>query len=190
MWKEPPLPQLLMWFPEHAELLIDTVPSGYAVRSYLSGDEDRWGALLNANGELGKWDRARIEGELTGALQPAGQFFAVAQDDALVACAGVYDRIRSEQSCWEIGWIAAHPDHRGRGLGRLAATYALNYARITSPRPIFLRTDDGRLPALKTYLKMGFIPDIAHPSYVNRWRKVIGKLGTGYAQYEALLQKG
>ena len=36
-----------------------------------------------------------------------------------------------------------------------------------------LRTDDWRIPAIKTYLKAGFTPDItSEPDYKERWEKI------------------
>ena len=40
-----------------------------------------------------------------------------------------------------------------------------------------LWTDDWRLPAIKTYLNLGFEPDIEHESHPERWRAVFEKLG-------------
>ena len=36
-----------------------------------------------------------------------------------------------------------------------------------------LRTDDWRIPAIKTYLKIGFEPDLtSEPDYKERWEKI------------------
>ena len=40
---------------------------------------------------------------------------------------------------------------------------------------IYLKTDDWRLPAIKTYLKLGFIPFLFLPDMEGRWRDVCEK---------------
>jgi mycothiol synthase len=143
-------------------------------------------ALLNANGQLGKWDLDRVRREIDGSLVIKGQQFALCGDE-IVAAAGVYDRHRGGKDAWEIGWIASHPGHRGRNLGGQVTARALAVALQLGPRPIYLLTDDFRLPALKVYLKLGFVPDMGHPSYAGRWQAIFERLGESYATYRSLL---
>ena len=183
------VPQLLMWFPDTNSIPDNNLPEGYKHRSFLAGDEEGWCDLLNANGQLGVWNRSRIDEERAGALVEDGQHFIFSQGGYFVACAGVYDRDIDEGDCWEIGWIAADPDHRGLGLGRCVLANALRFTRKLEERPVYLLTDDFRLAAIKTYLKLGFVPDLSHPSYENRWRKVLFALGPSYAKYVSLIKK-
>jgi mycothiol synthase len=41
---------------------------------------------------------------------------------------------------------------------------------------IYLRTDDHRLPAIKTYLKLGWEPFLCAPDMAERWRTVCQQL--------------
>ena len=41
-------------------------------------------------------------------------------------------------------------------------------------------TDDFRLPAVKLYLKMGFVPDFEHGSYHDRWTRLARDLAPEY----------
>jgi mycothiol synthase len=171
------LPQLRMQYPA---ALAPTVPApapGYQLRAFAAGDEAGWAALLNANGELGSWSIERIEGVLAGGLKR--QFF-IASAEGLVACAGVHDVALEGTPYWEIGWVASHPAHRGRGLGGQVTAAAVGYALGLPRRPILLRTDDFRLPAIKVYLQLGFAPLLDHPSYPERWRLIGNKLGPRY----------
>lgn len=177
-------PQLLMWYPSQRSPLVQPVPEPYFLRPFVDGDQTAWSALLNGNGQLGTWTAERVQGEVDGALVAGGQTFAVCAGE-LVACAGVYDRLRSDEACWEIGWIAAHPLHAGRGLGLQVAAAAVRFALALDSRPIYLLTDDFRLPAIKTYLKMGFVADLSHPSYAERWLRIFGDLGPNYASYRS-----
>ncbi len=182
-------PQLLMWYPAQEAPSVGPIPAPYFLRAFAEGDQTRWSALLNINGQLGQWTAERVQGELDGALVSGGQFFVVYFEE-LVACAGVYDRCRTGQPCWEIGWIAAHGQHGGRGLGQQVAAAAVQHATGLARRPIFLLTDDFRLPAIKTYLKLGFVADLTHPSYAGRWERVFAELGTDYASYHDAHESG
>lgn len=173
-----------MWFPYEAPLPECSLPEGLILRSFQAGDEASWCQLLNANAQLGFWNQKRVEGELKQALVNGGQYFVANEMGTLVACAGVYDRIRGRNACWEIGWIAIDPAYRGRGVGGQVALEALRFTRKIDKRPVFLCTDDFRIPALKTYLRLGFIPDRSHLSYDRRWKKIFGALGPMYAQYQ------
>jgi mycothiol synthase len=180
--------QLVMWYMGRQDPKQDPLPTGYKLRSFQEGDQGAWAALLNRNNQLGRWETERVEGELAGALQRSGQFF-VENGQRLVACAGVYDRLRNEEPCWEIGWIANDPSEVGKGLGRQVAAAAVRYALALPERPIYLLTDDHRLPALKTYLKIGFVPDLDHPTYIERWQLIFTQLGEGYSEYNSAFRR-
>ena len=78
--------------------------------------------------------------------------------------------------CGELGWVAGDPAHAGRGLG-LAVCAAVTARFIAvGYRQIHLYTEDFRLPALKTYLKLGYIPFLSTPEMPERWRAVCAQL--------------
>lgn len=175
--KKENLPQLRMRYLPAAPPAVPGMPAGYRLRGFETGDEREWVELLNANAELGEWNLERITGVLAGGLK--GQFF-VAAGAQLAACAGVHDALLDGVEYWEIGWVASHPGHRGLGLGAQVTAAALAHALSLPPRLILLRTDDFRLPAIKTYLKLGFAPLFDHASYPERWRLIASRLGPGY----------
>ena len=175
-------PQLLMWYPTQDRPRVAPMPAPYVLRAFAEGDQVPWSILLNDNGQLGAWTCERVQSELDGALVPGGQFFVV-HSEQLVACAGVYDRSRAGTACWEIGWIAARREHGGLGLGLRVTAAAVDFALRLDQRPIFLLTDDFRLPAIKTYLKLGFVADLTHPTFAGRWSDVFAELGGQYASY-------
>lgn len=171
-------PQLVMRYPHPEPPALCALEEGYHLRSYCKGDEEEWVNLLNANGELGKWSMDRIDAEIRGNLVHSAQFFIFSGRN-IVAAAGVYEGRLNGENCWEIGWVASDPEHRGKGLGRQATAAAVVAARSLPDRPIFLRTDDFRMAAIKVYLQLGFVPDFAHPSYKRRWQDIYVRLGDG-----------
>lgn len=180
--KEESPPQLVMWYRNATPPDPGPFAEGYRIRTYQKGDEEGWMELLNANGQLGTWDREKIQRELDGELVKEAQFFAVCGEQ-IVATAGVYGRSWNGADAWEVGWVATHPDHLGRNLGGQVTAAAVEAALQQLPRPIFLRTDDFRIPALKVYLRLGFVPDYQHSSYAGRWSEIFTALGTQYDRY-------
>jgi mycothiol synthase len=65
------------------------------------------------------------------------------------------------------------PAYRGRKLGKLATLLAMDAACKAGAKSMFLSTDDNRLPAIRTYLGLGFHPclgswDFTH---LSRWKR-------------------
>ena len=56
----------------------------------------------------------------------------------------------------------------GKNLGYSLSLAALNYFRKKGIKEVFLYTDDFRLPAIKTYLKLGFKPVILDKFHLMR----------------------
>jgi mycothiol synthase len=170
--------QLRMHFPTELLSRIPFVdlPSEYSMRTFRAGDEERFGALMVRGGFEG-WNAERVRtGILPNPLSPSGVFF-VSRGDDLVATACSMHRQPTEgeyagQVWGELGWVAADPDHRGKGLGQAVCTSVLHHFAALAYRSVFLLTDDWRLPALKTYLKLGFRPVLKNDEIRLRWRKV------------------
>ena len=164
-------PQLVMWYPSATPPPPATLPDAFTLRTYREGDERRWLDLLNANGELGRWDLTRLRHDNAGMVYEA--LFFVCAGERLVATAGVCDREHLGRAVWEIGWVARDPAFRGQRLGRHATVAALGAALRLPPRPILLKTDDHRLPAIRTYLDLGFRADREGDlSFESRWRRI------------------
>jgi mycothiol synthase len=54
--------------------------------------------------------------------------------------------------------VCALDAHRGRGLGRLVTLAVLHHLRQGGFERADLSTDDWRIPAIKSYLALGFVP--------------------------------
>jgi mycothiol synthase len=177
-----------MWLPAGCPVEAP-VPPGYGLRGLEPGDEGAWCAVLNAGGELGTWDVERLRQDSDRGLVRSAQRFVTA-GDRIVACAGAYDRVRLGLPAWEIGWVAACPEHRGRGLGRCVTAAAARACRQLPPRPVYLLTDDHRVAALRTYLSLGFVPDCTAPGQARRWAHLLAQLGGRGAPLLATLPEG
>ena len=159
-----------MGFTRFAALEAPQLAPGYGLRSYCPGDEDAWLAILST-GEFGEWDRTRLELILNSGRAPlplAGIFFATVDDRPVgTACTFLYRREAEEIS--ELGWVAVLPPHQGHGLGLAVCRAVLGFARGLGHRYSFLLTEDFRLGAIKTYLRLGFQPEMVDASHPERW---------------------
>jgi mycothiol synthase len=73
------------------------------------------------------------------------------------------------------GWVhyvGADPEMKGFALGYNITLAVLQEAKDRGCPWVYLTTDDHRLPAIRTYEKLGFQPDCHHESHEMRWRAV------------------
>ena len=40
----------------------------------------------------------------------------------------------------------------------------------------YLTTDDWRIPAIKSYIRCGFVPDMSTENFKNRWKKIFERV--------------
>jgi mycothiol synthase len=143
------------------------------LRSLEPRDIDPWVDLLNENAELGAWthERAmRYFGPRTSVVL-ADSFF-VEHHGAPVGTAQLeLHRDDTYAPLAELGWVAVSPAHRGHGLGYVVCLAVLQRAAVRGLQ-VFLRTDDHRLPAIATYLRLGFEPWLRDPTAESRWQTV------------------
>lgn len=172
------LPQLRMRFANWSAVSEPRVPQGYALRTYNGKDDEAWLRLLNA-GDFGTWDQERLGRMKNGERAPLpldGVFFATRDGDPIgTACVFLYKNEKGTYS--EYGWLVVDPAHRGKGLGAALTKAALVYARDHGHHHTYLKTEDFRLAAIKTYLKVGFQPEMEHCSSPNRWKELRQTLG-------------
>ncbi|NLC55450.1 MAG: GNAT family N-acetyltransferase, partial [Armatimonadetes bacterium] len=76
----------------------------------------------------------------------------------------------------EIGWVGVMPEHQGHRLAFHLCLACLRFLRDRGVRECFLLTDDFRVPAIKTYLRLGFEPEVTHESHPARWQKILAEL--------------
>ncbi|MGN0177911.1 MAG: GNAT family N-acetyltransferase [Monoglobaceae bacterium] len=75
-----------------------------------------------------------------------------------------------------IHMVACCESVRGRGFGTLLSKIAEKVLKTEGMKTAWLTTDDVRIPAIKTYLKAGFEPDLSTEDFKKRWNKIYEKL--------------
>jgi mycothiol synthase len=152
------------------------LPPGYALRTYRPGDETRFYQVMELAGWPG-WDDEKLRPWLSRIL-PEGWFMAIHQESGeIVATAMALHNYTERHPFWgELGWLAGDPAHAGKGLG-MAVSAAVTARLIDAGyRHIHLYTEDWRLPALKIYLKLGYVPSLYTPEMPERWREICAQL--------------
>lgn len=146
---------------------------GYTLRIFRPQvDDDEYIALMQAAG-FEDWHADRLTLCKMTAL-PDGWFVIV--DDASGALAATamatHRPTPAHPFGGELGWVAAHPAHRGRKLGWTVCAAATNRLLDAGYKNIYLKTDDFRAPAILTYLRMGYLPFFYTGGMGTRWQTI------------------
>ena len=172
----------MIWPPERLHLPpLPQLPTGYRLRTYQPGDEERYYEVMALSGWPG-WDEATLQPWL--ARIPPESWWVVVRDgsgegvdesdDGLIVASamGLHDHTNWHPFGGELGWVASDSAHRGRGLGR--AVCAAVTARLIQAgyRNIHLYTEDYRLSAIRTYLGLGYVPYTPTPAMAQQWHEV------------------
>jgi mycothiol synthase len=152
------------------------LPSGYRLRPYQGGDELRFFKVMELAGWLG-WNADKLR-PWQERILPQGWLIAVHEKSLEIVATGMALRDCCEFGCQggEIGWIAVDPAHRGKGLGFAVSAAVTRRLMQEGYRHIHLYTEDWRLAALRTYLKLGYIPFLYAPDMMERWRTICARL--------------
>jgi len=154
------------------------LPPGYILRTWREGDAEGYRALMTAAGFDSWATEDKVPGVLKTAL-PEGLFFVVHEATGRIAATTVAGHAACDEHPFggELGWVAVDPAHRGRRLSAATCAAVVRRFRDAGFRRIYLKTDDRRLPALRVYLDLGFVPFLHGQDMEGRWRKVFSELG-------------
>jgi mycothiol synthase len=172
-------PALYMLWPYGRRLpVIPAIPIAYSLSMVVSEHIDNVRPLIEMDGPLSDsgWSRFR------DAVVPDGMF--VIQERPSSAWVGAISAVHNPAATrfyfpggGELGYLVVAPEHRRRGLGAALITAALRRLRQGGYRHIFLGVQSWRLPAIRSYLRVGFQPLIHAPELLSRWESVFAALG-------------
>jgi mycothiol synthase len=77
----------------------------------------------------------------------------------------------------EVGYVSVAPLHQGKGLGRAVVALVVGRLIEAGYRHIFVGVQGWRLPAVKCYLKLGFVPLLHNNELLPRWRRICEQIG-------------
>jgi mycothiol synthase len=182
------LPQLRMVWPLSRPDGPDlrTLPAGYDLRPYRQGDTAAYVRLMQRSG-FSNWNEAKAQG-VFDTMYPDALFFIVHDASGDLACTSAAQNKPDEYhpGGGEMGWVATDPDHRGKGLSYITVSLATRRLLAEGHASVFLKTDDFRLPAIRVYLNLGFLPFLYLPDMHERWQAVCAALDIDYAAHGAV----
>lgn len=169
-------PQLKMLRPDLDGLPEIRLPEGYSVRSYLPGDSQAWSNII---GESFKKTAADFDFDKIMRSDPAFRerriWFIIFEGNP-VATASAFIQPGFMRLAGMIHYVGALAGHEGKKLGYWVTLAALRCMSAEGWGRAWLATDDFRLPAIKTYLNLGFVPLLVDEGQRARWRNVFAEL--------------
>jgi mycothiol synthase len=170
--------QLQMIWPRHRLVhpLPVSVAPGYQLRTYQPGDESRFYKVMEIAGFEG-WNDDILRPWLAKIL-PDGWFMVTEDASGAIVATTMATHNPTDRHSFggELGWVASDLAHKGHGLGMTVCAAVVNRFLSAGYRNIYLKTDDFRLPAIKTYLGLGFIPLLFSEDMHGRWQIICDQL--------------
>ena len=153
-------------------------PDGYHIRTYRQGDEPHWARIMDTafidNRRTAEDTYANVIHQAN--FDPEGFCFVI-HNEVPIGTACAWQRSHQGTPIGYIDMLAVLPEHTGHKLGKWLTVFLLHYFKAQQVAAVMLDTDDFRLPAIKNYLNLGFVPVYAGENHLLRWRCVFKKLG-------------
>ena len=166
-----------MRVPASEPLAAVATASGYRVR--LAGSDEGEAIARCLHLAFGDWDAHRVRRALLDAPDVQATFVVVHEATGVIAACASHRTVPDRfPGATYLHWVGADPAHAGRRLGALVSAAVLTYGRREMGLgDAVLETDDHRLPAIATYLGLGFAPEYRDPSHPARWSAIFRRLG-------------
>ncbi len=176
------LPQLIMRRPDQPGPPALDLPVGYSLHRCprVFTERERGGIARVLAGAFtdATWLPERVESVFVGDPACSATFYITRDDtDEVVATATA----REDDSFPGVGYlhfVAVSPDQRGKHLGYCVSLAVLHEFARSGLRGAVLTTDDHRVAAIVTYLRLGFAPLLAHASHAVRWEAVLKQIAS------------
>ena len=155
------------------------LPEGYSISKYRTeADKKAWVecckyGLVSDTADETQFDRS-ILGRVEGGLDPFEDVFFIDYNGEHVGTVTAY--IHSSDNTGDMHMVGIRRDFRGFGLSKYLTQIMLEHLDGRC-RYIHLTTDDWRKPAIKGYLRGGFLPVIYDLWQERRWQSIATEFG-------------
>ncbi|PCJ56821.1 MAG: hypothetical protein COA79_17865 [Planctomycetota bacterium] len=170
--------QLQMYWPEGQTISRSDkheLPEDYRVRTYQSKDNEKYISLMIST-EF-DWEQSTLDNVLSNTTTDNIIFVEHVASKQIVATAmACLDESEHFPDGTQLGWVACDKKHRGLNLGSIVCANVLQRCINLKYKNIYLKTDDFRLAAIKTYLNLGFEPLFHLSDMKERWNTVFASL--------------
>ena len=153
-----------------------TLPKGYAIRTWQSGDEAAWAALECAVGDFDEESTAKqyfVDKYLADPAVAAERvFFLTDPAGEIVGSVICWEDMRQGMPVLSLHWLVVAEGEQGKGLGKALCSHALRiFRRIDNARPVYIHTQPWSWKAILLYVKLGFKlqPEDTFADYENQY---------------------
>jgi mycothiol synthase len=160
---------------------LSTIPdpvSDTSVRAAGPADAVELARLLGAAFPEIEWTSDRVARDLLDEPSVAEVLVIEGENGLLATASARY--VEQFPTAGYVHWVGTDPAFRGRSLGRSVCLAVLDRFRRDRRTAAVLETDDPRLPAIASYLGMGFVPLYAAPDHETRWSAVFAQLAVAW----------
>ena len=177
-------PQLFMRLPVLSDSRVQVpVPASYRLRA--AGPEDAGGiATVLSDSFADVWDAERVRLTLSTA-EGVEATYVVCSGPEVVAVASARQLPALYPGAGYVHYVGVHSSHRGRRLGEVVVGQVLEHFSTAGLASAVLETDDFRLPAVRIYLRLGFVPEYRSAGDEARWSQVLRRVVLPPSEREA-----
>ena len=163
-----------------------TLPAGFALR-VMGRDEMAAYNDLRVSAGFAAWDEAVWEQETRPQIS-GGHLVVVETATGRLAASATAELPVPEHfhGFGLLGWVMCHPDFRGQRLGYAVCAAVMRMLHAYGYRTFILATDDFRVPAVKTYLNLGWQPWLTEPEMEELWHHLADVYKCSYESFRAL----
>ena len=157
-----------------------TVPEGCQLVSFQELDNalDSWLDIVQYGLSDGKKDESYYREMMTSReLYREDKCFFILENGRAVATLTVICDYQSLEGY--VHMVACREDARGNGYGTLLNRVSEYVLKKEGMQTAYLTTDDWRIPAIKSYLRIGFYPDLSTEDFKERWQRIYDLIGIG-----------
>ncbi len=153
----------------------DSLPEGYSFVTHKKKYTEKWLELSELLGK--RWTEEAFEKDMLGGIgiYPEGIFYILDDNSEVVATAS---GIVGEDKTGTLHMISMCDKCRGKGMGTVLCSRVVNYLLDMGMKKITLMTNDFRIPAIKIYLNLKFLPVLKTGDNVSleSWKSVASAL--------------
>lgn len=166
--------QLFMAHPGPLQVRALDIASGFTLRAGTTDDAAGLSVLLE-DAFAEPWGEQRVHSALLAADDVVSTW-VITTSDAIVGTAS--ERLLPEQypGAGYVHWVGVLAAARGHRLGQILTQACLNGFADGGQSRAVLETDDFRLPAIRTYLRIGFVPEYRSDAERRAWSEVFPRL--------------
>ena len=167
-------PQLFMRRNDLHRLPSIEIPQNYTLRHFISGDEVAWERIIE---DSFQWKMCFDDNIRNDEFYKEENVFFLCYDNIPIATATAKYNPEYGVNTGYVHMVGVHSSQKRKGLGLLISLVVLHHMLKEGRQDAVLHTDDFRIPAIKTYLNLGFVPEIIHENQELRWADIYKKLG-------------